>query len=708
MIWPVFVPLVIGFGALGAQELTEQGQSVPRIVEYTLEIAHEAAPTPPRSRPGISVNGTIPGPTLRFREGDRARVLVKNLLGNDETSIHWHGLLLPNAMDGVPYLTTAPIPARGEHLFEFDLRQSGTYWYHSHTGLQEQVGIYGAIVIEPREGLAALHAELGVDREVVMVVSDWTDEDPKEVMRTLVRGSDWYAIKKGNAQSIVGAWQQGKLGEYFARERTRMPSMDISDIAYDHFLVNGVAEARFDEAEPGERVLVRIVNASASTYFHITSAAGPLSIVAADGLRVQPVDVKRLLMGIAETYDVVVTMPEDGDAIELRATAHDLTGHGALVLGPADAEVLRAEDPPPPEIYGMGEMLRAGLSSVSQPKGEAAATDERPFAPYALLRTLEPSEIAREAEARGVRTITMRLTGDMERFIWSINGRTLAEDPVVKVSSGEVVRIEFINDTMMHHPMHLHGHFFRVVTAAGALSPVKHTVDVPPMGRRTIEFVANEEPGDWFLHCHILYHMDAGMARAISYAQLGEDHEVSLDPKMIEPSFLFLDAAVMNHMTMAHVMWMKGREDFFVRWHGGYGDDGEGMGHNANDGGHDEEREIDLGWSHYFDPNLSSVLGYRFTNDQDAEDRFFAGVRYRLPYMVHASLTADDELDVRVELEKSLQITARGALFGAVEYDTNTYTDWSTGVTWTLLKELGLIAQYDSDHGFGVGVTISL
>jgi FtsP/CotA-like multicopper oxidase with cupredoxin domain len=703
-------PLVIGIAALGAQDPPERGQDAPRVVEYTLEVAHEAAPTPPRNRPGISLNGTIPGPTLRFREGDTARVVVKNLLGDDETSIHWHGLLLPNAMDGVPYLTTPPIPARGEHTFEFDLRQSGTYWYHSHTGLQEQVGVYGAIVIEPREGLAALHAELGVDREVVMVVSDWTDEDPHEVMRTLMRGSDWYAIKKGNAQSIVGAWQNGKLGEYFARERNRMPAMDISDIAYDQFLVNGLAEARFDEAEPGERILVRIVNASAATYFHITNAAGPLTIVAADGLRVQPVDVKRLLMGIAETYDVVVTMPEDGDAIELRATAHDLSGHGALVLGAVDADILRAEDPPPPELYGMDEMLRAGLSSASQSRGELAATDERPFAPYALLRTLEPSEIAREAEARGVRTISMRLTGDMERFIWSVNGKTLAEDPVVKVSSNEVVRIEFVNDTMMHHPMHLHGHFFRVVTAAGAHSPVKHTVDVPPMGRRTIEFIANEEPGDWFLHCHILYHMDAGMARVISYAEQGEDHTPSLDPKMIEPSFFFLDAAFMSHMSTGHAMWMKGREDLFVRWHGGYehGDDGEDMGHMSGDGGDDEEREIDLGWSHYFDPNLSSVLGYRFTNDEDAEDRVFGGVRYRLPYMVHATLTADDELDFRVELDKSLQITARGALFGAVEYDTNTYGDWSTGVSWTLLKELGLIAQYDSDHGFGAGVTISL
>lgn len=711
----MFALLWLGVTALGSQDPQPTGAPAPNVVEYTLEIGHETAPSAPRRSNGIAINGTIPGPTLRFREGDLARIVVRNLLGDDETSIHWHGLLLPNAMDGVPYLTTERIPPRGEHTFEFELRQAGTYWYHSHTGMQEQVGVYGALVIEPREGLAALHAELRVDREVVMVASDWTDESPHEVMRTLMRGSDWYALEKGNVQSVVGAWRRGKLGEFFARERNRMPAMDISDVAYDQFLVNGVAEARFVEAEPGERILVRIVNASASTYFHVTSAAGPLEIVAADGLRVVPVEVARLLMGVAETYDVVVTMPDSGEAVELRATAHDVSGHASLVLGPVDVEVLHASDPPPPELYGMDEALRAGLASVSQPKGEAVATDDRPFAPYALLRTLEPSDIALAAEERGVRTIQMRLTGDMERYIWSIDGKTLAEEPVVRVASGEVVRIEFVNDTMMHHPMHLHGHFFRVVTAAGAHSPVKHTVDVPPMGRRTIEFIANEEPGDWFLHCHILFHMDAGMARVVSYAEQGEDHEPTVDPRMLEPLFFFLDAAFLTHMAEGHAMVMKGRDDFFVHWHGGYDshsdtDEHGGAHGGAHGSGHgdDDEREIDLGWSRYFGPNLSSVLGYRFTNEDRADDRFFGGVRYRLPYLVHATLTLDDEFDARLELEKSLQITGRGALFGSVEYDTNTYGDWAAGVTWTLDKELGLIAQYDSDHGFGVGVTIRL
>ncbi len=669
----------------------------PRAVEYTLTIAREKAAAAPRKRRGIAINGSIPGPTLYFREGDHVRVTVVNQLDDDDASIHWHGLLLPNAMDGVPYLTTKRLKPHAEHIFEFDLRQSGTYWYHSHTGLQEQEGVYGAIVIEPREGKAALLAELGVAREVVAVLSDWTDESPREVMRTLMRGSDWYSIKKGNAQTLFDAWKRGKLGAYFAREKSRMPAMDISDVAYDQFLVNGLSEARLPEATAGERVLVRVVNASASTYFHLTGAGGPLTIVAADGQRVQPVEVRRLLIGIAETYDVIVSMPASGEAIELRATAHDGTAHTALVLGRLDAPLLRAKGPPPPERYGMDEMLRAGLSSVSETKAHATASEERPFAPYGLLRTPKPSGIALAAQSRGVRAITMRLTGDMERYLWSIDGKTLAEAAPVRIRSGEVVRIEFVNDTMMHHPMHLHGHFFRVVTAAGEFSPVKHTVDVPPMGRRTIEFVADEEPGDWFLHCHILYHMDAGMARVVSYLELGAEHQPTLDPAMIAPSYLFLDAAFLSNMTQGHAMLMSARNDFFARWHSGYGNDGN-----------DELSEVDLGLSHYYDPNLSALAGYRFTTKQHAEDRLFAGARYRLPFLVYATASADSEADLRFELEKSLRLCARWSLAGRVEYDTNTYTDWRLSTTWTVTKQFGAIAQYDSEHGLGVGVTVRL
>ncbi|MCK5943933.1 MAG: multicopper oxidase domain-containing protein, partial [Planctomycetes bacterium] len=468
-------------------------------VEYELTIAATVGAPAGEQVEVLTVNGSSPGPVLRFREGDLARITVRNRLAAEETSIHWHGLLVPNEMDGVPYLTTPPIPPGGERTFEFRLRQSGTYWYHSHTGLQEQRGVQGAIVIEPRE------PDVTFDREHVVVLGDWTDDDPTTVMRWLMRGSEWYSIKKGTQQSLLGAWRRGAVPDYFEREGDRMPAMDLSDVGYDAFLANGRRELALP-ARPGERVLLRIVNAGASTYFYLGAGRGPLTIVGADGVRVEPVDVRRLLIGMAETYDVLVTMPPEAATLEVRATAQDGSGHASMLLG--QGPLLAASDPPRANLYVMDEMLAAGLASQIPARAAAAATAERPFAPYGLLRAVADTTVV--APGREVRELTMRLTGDMRRYRWGFDNETLAENPTIRVRRGEVLRIELINDTMMHHPLHLHGHFFRVLNGHGARAPLKHTVDVPPMGKRTIEWVADEEGGDWFFHCHLLYHMDAG------------------------------------------------------------------------------------------------------------------------------------------------------------------------------------------------------
>ncbi|MEZ6019580.1 MAG: multicopper oxidase domain-containing protein, partial [Planctomycetota bacterium] len=259
-----------------------------RVVEYDLTITETVARHAGKKGIGLVVNGTSPAPTLEFTEGDWARITVHNGLEDEETSLHWHGLLLPNLEDGVPYLTTPTLHPGESREFNFPLKQAGTYWYHSHTGLQEQQGVYGAIVIQPREGRS-----MAWDREHVVVLSDWTHENPKTVMGTLMSGNHWYSIQKGTAQSIWGAWRAGKLREYFQREKSRMPAMDISDIAYDAFLAGGQENLEL-EALPGERVLLRFVNAAASSYFHVTSALGPLNVVAADGQPVEPVEIPRL------------------------------------------------------------------------------------------------------------------------------------------------------------------------------------------------------------------------------------------------------------------------------------------------------------------------------------------------------------------------------------------------------------------------------
>jgi FtsP/CotA-like multicopper oxidase with cupredoxin domain len=661
-----------------------------RLVEYDLTVAEQAWSPGGGIKPAraLTLNGGIPGPTLRFREGDTARIRVHNRLKNEETSIHWHGLLVPNAQDGVPYVTTPPIEAGTTRTFEFPLKHSGTYWYHSHTGLQEQRGVYGSIVIEPKGGEPAK-----ADRDHVVVLSDWTRENPNEVMRTLMRGSKWYALRKGSMQSVTGAAKAGSLKDFWDRERTRMPAMDVSDVAYDAFLANGRKSIALP-AKPGEKVRLRFINAGTSTYFYLHSATGPLSIVAADGPAVKPLAVKRLLIGMAETYDVIVTVPPSGQW-EVRATSQDGSGHASILLG--EGELHAAPEIPRPEIYSMDSHLMAAMEDMDPSAMKMEA--ERPLSPYAKLRALKSTALPASLPRR---SIELRLTGDMERYIWSFNGKTMAEDGVIKIRRGEVLRLELINDTMMHHPIHLHGHFFRVVEGQGNAAPLKHTVDVPPMGKRTIEFEANES-GDWLFHCHLLYHMHSGMARVFSYQEQGPDHQPQLGEHAEDPLYFMIDGSLQNHMSMGMITLMNSRNDWFAMWDLGFHDDPAMMGgmHHEDD---DVEYEIDLGWKRYFNPNFSTVLGWRFTNLEDAEDRAFAGIEYRLPYLVESSLQLDSEGDLRVGLGKTLQITDRLGIFGDIQYDTGSEWEWTVGADYLLTKQFSLISQYHSDHGFGGGI----
>jgi FtsP/CotA-like multicopper oxidase with cupredoxin domain len=670
------------------------------VVEYELVVTETTLAPAGKPRQVLAINGSIPGPVLRFREGDTARVTVRNQLKEESTSIHWHGLLLPNEMDGVPYVTTPPINPGKSHEFTFPLTHAGTYWYHSHTGLQEQRGMYGSIVVEPTAG--ELHA---ADRDYVVLLSDWTNEDPHEVMRTLMRGSDYYPVKKGSAQSIVGAYRAGALPEYWHREKSRMPPMDVSDVYYDAFLING-GNGQTLAAKPGETVRLRLINAGASTYFYVHSAAGPLTIVAADGPAVKPVEVERLFMGIAETYDVLVKVPEDG-AWELRATPQDNSGHASIFLGEGKQRL--APDLPPPSLYSMDEMLEAGMASMDE-EPAMPVNPERPTSPYPMLEALAPTTLPTSAP---VREIELRLTGDMVRYIWSFNGKTFKEEPTIPVKAGEVLRVELVNDTMMHHPIHLHGHFFRLLNSHGELSPLKHTVDVPPMGRRTIEFLANEQ-GDWLFHCHLLYHMDAGMTRIFSYRQ-GEDpaYQPTLDPDHLGMTSFMLEGMVLPSMIMGHAHWMRGRETLGLNWHYDFDSHEEhehgGQRLNLNTGQEHEHEwkqyEVDLFWDHYFGPNFSTRVGYRLSNEEGTGNRAFGELSYRLPYMFTSSIAIDTRGDARLGLAKELQITPRLSVSGKAEYDTNTEFEWAMYVHYMLSKEFSLTSGYNSDHGWDAGLS---
>ncbi|MBI5205133.1 MAG: multicopper oxidase domain-containing protein [Nitrospirae bacterium] len=659
-----------------------------KTVEYDLFIEYKTLNFTGKEVKAISINKSIPGPTLYWTEGDIAKVRVHNRL-EEETSIHWHGILLPNKEDGVPYLTTPPIKPGTSREFNFTVKQSGTYWYHSHTELQEQKGVYGAIVIYPKE------KQEQPDREYVLVLSDWTDEDPHEVMRTLKRGSDYYMLKRGTMQSIYGAVKNKALADLLKSSLQRMPPMDISDVGYDLFLINGKKELSLP-AKPGETILLRIVNASAGTYFYLQFAGDYLKVVSADGQDVEPFDIERILIAIAETYDVTVVVSDKG-SFEFRATAQDGSGSISAFIG--EGEHIFAPDIPKPDLYRMhgGHDMEMDMTDMNMGMEEhmrmmretGKPANERPLPPYEHLRSLRPTALS---ESNPVRTITLTLDGDMERFVWTINGKILSEaDPII-IRKGENVRLIFENKSMMHHPIHLHGHFFRVLNKQGEYSPFKHTVDIPPMGKQTIEFYAGEDK-DWPLHCHILYHIEAGMFTILSYEDSAIDPEVEEARK--DPAnnlkkdmwFFWGKLSLLTQMGDLFLNASNTRNIFSIYreadWDGSY--------------------DMEILYSRYINRFFSILAGGNIT---DEDRRGVLGARYLLPLNIESRAWVDTEKELRISFEKKLQITDRFSLSGQFEYDTGTKSEWAAGGEWTINKWLSLTARHHSDYGTGAGVTM--
>lgn len=648
------------------------------VVAYQLTISEKTLSPAGTPTQVLTINGGTPGPTLRFREGDVARITVTNGLSDDSTSLHWHGVLVPNLEDGVPVVTTPIIGPGQSRTFEFLVRQHGTYWYHSHTGHQEQRGVYGAIVIEPKT--PAIRA----DHDEVVILGDWTNEHPTEVQRTLLRGSDWYAFRKGTAQSLFGAYQAGKLGEYLDREKALVPPMDLSDVAYDAFLMNGQRGLKLP-GKPGETVRVRLINAGAATYFYLDAANGPLRIVSADGRDVVPFEQKRLLIGPAETYDLLMTVPSDGSS-ELRATAQDGSGSVSAWLGQGSS--LRFATPPPAqERYGMNAYLSSILDQLDPEPG--AKESERPLSPYLKLRAAQAHPVAATH-----RELTLKLTGDMIRYEWSFDGLDPHEAEAIKVKEGETLRVRLVNNTMMHHPIHFHGHFFRLVDTADkdpATSPLKHTVDVPPMSVRTIEFTADEGQGDWLLHCHLLYHHITGMVRTIRVtAADGAEPPHPAATHAMPSLYAWGQASFTTAAASGFATVQSGRNNLNVNWM-------EGMR-----GGDGHERE--LSYSRYVDTRLSLLAGYRFDSMDGGRDGPFAGLSYRLPYFIDLGLTHQSAGESRVSVAKSLQLTERLSLDLSYRYGRQTHASSSADLRLLLSKQFSLTAGYSSDFGAGIGL----
>ncbi|MCG9971816.1 multicopper oxidase domain-containing protein [Christiangramia crocea] len=782
--YPLIVALligIIGYAQKNLEASVEGNVNNLPVREYKLTIEQQKVNKAGKEVMGMTVNGGIPGPTLEFTEGEYAVIYVENKM-NVETSIHWHGILLPNYFDGVPYLTTPPIEPGTTFKYEFEIKQSGTYWYHSHTMLQEQSGVYGSLMIHPKE------KQLDYDKDLVLLLSDWTNEKPKDVLRFLKRGTEWYNIKKGTATPLNQVIKRGALGAQIDFWRQRMEGADIADIYYPAFLINGEEKVTYPQFKPGEKVRLRIIDGSASTSFWMTFGGETPTLVSADGVDIVPVKRNKTFIAVAETYDFIVEIPEDRK-LEFKITAQDGSGTASAYLG--QGEVLSAPSVPRPDKIAMMQQMADMKMKMGAP---ALKFNPKKVDPYEMMdkwgmhmeemdhnamnmpdddksdhmdhsrmnhddmekendttiidhSTMDHGNMMDENDQSGkghamadmpgmgmfseynydylespektsydedipVTDILLNLTGNMSRYVWSMNGVPLAETDKIKIKGDEVTRITFNNLTMMHHPMHLHGHFFRVINENGEYSPLKHTVNVPPMQKVTIEFYGNEY-GDWFFHCHILYHMDSGMARVVSY-DTARDERMEAHPvkKLVNQTNKFytwgmLDAA--SHMTEFSLVSSDIRNQFTV----------------LGEYGWNENLEAEFSYEYYLNDWVRLFAGVNVENEvedsmEELSTTAIGGIRYFTPYMFSLDLRLDNKLRPQISLAREIMIFSRLAVFGEYEFQADFgWVDelaegenfekeetWSAGLEYFLTKNFSLMGSYDNRFGVGGGLSL--
>lgn len=760
--------------------------------EYHLIIDYKKVNFTGKAVKAMTINNGIPGPNLVFDEGEYAIIHVTNNM-DEETSVHWHGMILPNYFDGVPYLSTPPIRPGETFIYKFAIKQSGTYWYHSHTGLQEQRGVYGSIQINSKE------KDFEYDKDLILVLSDWVDENPDNQLRNLKRGNEWYLIKKDQVQSWDKVIKQKAVGAKLKMMWQRMPDMAISDNYHDLFLINGQKKQDYPDFEPGEKVRLRFVNAASASYFWLTFGGEDPLLISADGKNVIPVNKNKTLISVAETYDYIVTIPSNGK-LQIRATSQDGSGEASAYIG--KGTTLEAPSVPKPDLIklmkemmgmdmkmgapaakfrpqksdsikvmekysmsmdNMGEMDMEKAKSKSEEMqmdtskdstqvyndkmehskttdkmevkddkdghsieeiegmnmvyvlpadkviGDPMKTGSNPSFNYNYLKSPIKTTFK---EDKPVREMLFNLTGNMNRYVWSINGVPLSEASKIKIKQGEVVRITLNNLTMMHHPMHLHGHFFRVLNKNGEYSPLKHTVNVAPMQKVVIEFDANES-GDWFFHCHVLYHMDSGMARVISYG-------TQRDERMKRFPLANLTAATNHLFTWAELTAASHMTEFFatttnirnqVRLRGEYG-------WNKN-------LEAELTYERYLNSYFRVFGGANLENKNegslnDLETTAVVGIKYFLPLLIDSDLRIDSKLRPQIGLSTATMIFRRVLLYGEFEYqmdfgwvndlpgDSNLKgeTTWQVGLEYFINRDWRINASYDNRFGAGAGMAM--
>ncbi len=727
----------------------------PRTVRYDLYINDTIVNFTGKSKGAIAVNGQIPMPTLTFTEGDTAEIYVHNNL-KEETSLHWHGLFLPNKEDGVPNLTQMPIKPGTTHLYKFPIIQHGTHWYHSHSGLQEQIGMYGSLIMNKRE-------EFDIPT-VPIVLSEWTDYKPENVHRMLHNATDWFALKKNAVQSYAEAAKAGHFKTKLQNEWKRMLAMDVSDVYYDKIFMNGKSESEIKEVDgkllkAGDKVRLRISNGGASSYFWLRYAGGKITVVASDGNDTEPVEVDRLIIAVSETYDIIVTIPADSTSYELLATTEDRTNSASLYIGNGIKQLI---SPMPRLKYFEGMKMMNGMMKMNGDLDDMGMnmslnqmdmnvvmypeiTGEEKKAPslkeraagevkmpgmdmgadqyisnalsdivtlnYAMLKSPEKTTLPEST----TRTIKFELTGNMNRYVWSLDNKVVSEADKILVKKGENLRLVLFNGSMMRHPMHLHGHDFRVLNGQGDYAPLKNIIDIMPMETDTLEFNANVD-GDWFFHCHILYHMMSGMGRVFSYENQAPNPLIP-NPKLAQRK-LFADDRKMHFMFQndfatngndGEMMFQNTRWSIGSEWRLGY--------HDMH--GYETETHIGryLGKMQWLMPFVGFDWRYRKmgideqeknlfgqTNTKDNRAVLSVGVNYTLPMLVRFQAEVYTDGIVRLQLMRE-DIPVAKKLRAA--FMVNTDKEYMIGLNYILGRNFSIRTHYDSDMGFGGGITLN-
>jgi len=736
----VIALLLVSLGEINAQNL----------VHYDLFVKDTIVNFSGKEKHAIAVNGHIPMPTLTFMEGDTAEIVVHNQL-KEGTALHWHGLYVPNKDDGVPYLTQMPIKPGETFTYRFPIIQNGTHWYHSHAGLQEQIGMYGSLILKKKINDPTYVKGIDDLPEIPIILSEWTDLRPENIHRMLHNASDWFAIKKGTTQSYSEAIKAGHFKTKLTNEWKRMLAMDVSDVYYEKVLINGKNENQLSQFKAGDRVRLRISNGGASTYFWLTYAGGKMTVVANDGNDVVPVDVDRLIIGVSETYDVVVSIPADNTSYELLATSEDRIRSSSLYIGNG---IKQLTSPLPKLKYFegmkmMNDMMRlngdmddmgmnmslqqmdmntvmypevSGDMDMNKKAKEGSDMDHSSMdhemksdivtLNYAMLKAPYKTSLPKNAP---IRELQFELTGNMNRYVWSLDNKVLAESDKIMIKQGEVVRIIMFNNSMMRHPMHLHGHDFRVINGQGAYAPLKNIIDIMPMETDTIEFEANAD-GDWFFHCHILYHMMAGMNRAFSYENSAPNPYLpnkkraynKLQRESNKVHFMVENDFATNGND-GMIMFQNTRWALGTEWR---------LGHH-DDHGYETETHLGryIGRNQWFMPFIGFDWRYRKLEEGETETTLFgqtntkdnramisAGFEYTLPMLLIFQAEVYQDGNVRIQLmREDIPVSKR---FRA-SFMINSDKEYMGGLKYIVGRNFGVRAHYDSDMGFGIGLTVN-